>query len=331
MSSVIFDLEGPLSPMDHAYEVMRRFVPEGDLIFEVLSRYDDVVYLKERREGYEPGTTLQLIVPFLLAHGVTEEGLKEVSEQADLTPGALETVRELTCPKFIASTSYEQHALTVASRLGIPERNVYCTRLPLDEAPEPSEEERELVREIERELLELYPPDEVEDRELVDRVDELLGRLEGTSLGEFSARVKVVGGSRKAAVVEDVCESLGLEVEEVACIGDSITDVEMLRAVREGGGLAVAFNGNEYCIPEADVAVAAPSLIAILPILETFFEHGKEEALEVAFELEGREVNPGVEAEILVVEEATEEELEEFIERSERMRERVRGEAGKLG
>jgi len=331
VSAVIFDLEGPLSPMDHAYEVMKEHVPDGDRLFEVISRYDDVVYFEERREGYEPGTTLALIVPFLLAHGVTEEDLRKVSERADLTPGALETVRELTCPKFIASTSYEQHALTVASRLGIPEENVYCTRLPLDSAPELTDEERELVREIERELLDLHPPDEVDDRELVETVDELLGRLEGTKVGEFCSQIKVVGGTRKAEAVEDVCESLGLETSEVACIGDSITDVEMLRAVREGGGLAVAFNGNEYCVPEADVAVAAPSLIAVLPILETFFEHGKEEALEVAFELEGREVNPGVEAEVLVVKEATKDELEEFVERSKEMRERVRGEAGKLG
>ncbi|WP_456482117.1 HAD hydrolase family protein [Methanopyrus sp.] len=324
---VVFDLEGPLSPMDHAYEVMARCVPNGREIFEVLSFYDDVVYFEERREGYEPGTTLALIVPFLVVHGVTEDDLRRVSEDATLTPGARKTVRELDATPFVASTSYEQHATRIAGLVGIPSEHVYCTEMPLDDAPKPSEEERRLVLEMEREILrELYPPDDADKEELIETVDDFLERLSGTELGEFCSRIKVVGGSRKAKVVEEVANSEDVDVSEIACVGDSITDVDMLKFVRERGGLAVAFNGNEYCIPEADVAVAAPSLSAVLPFLETFFEEGKDEALELAEEFE-----PEGEVRVLNVNRARRHELEEFIGYSEAMRERVRGEAGKLG
>ena len=68
MNYICFDLEGPLSPQDNAYELMKLF-PNGDRIFEVISRYDDLLAL-EGKEDYEPGDTLSLIVPFL----VIEEG-----------------------------------------------------------------------------------------------------------------------------------------------------------------------------------------------------------------------------------------------------------------
>ncbi|HEX59904.1 MAG TPA: energy-converting hydrogenase A, subunit R, partial [Methanomicrobia archaeon] len=70
---VFFDLEGPLSPQDNAYEVMSS-IENGDKIFEVLSRYDDIISL-EGREGYEAGDTLALIVPFLVVHSISERDI----------------------------------------------------------------------------------------------------------------------------------------------------------------------------------------------------------------------------------------------------------------
>ena len=46
-----------------------KLFPNGDRIFEVISRYDDLLTLEER-EGYEPGDTLALIVPFLILHNI---------------------------------------------------------------------------------------------------------------------------------------------------------------------------------------------------------------------------------------------------------------------
>ena len=130
---VAFDLEGPLSPQDNAYEVIGR-VPRGHELFERLSRYDDLLTLAGR-EGYEPGDTLKLLVPFLLANGLKEAHVREVSARASLVPGAVETVaalHERGLPVVVISTSYCQHAHTVAARLGIPAARVACTRLPLD-------------------------------------------------------------------------------------------------------------------------------------------------------------------------------------------------------
>ncbi len=44
---IAFDLEGPLSPQDNAYDLMKLF-PDGDKLFEVISRYDDLLTLEAR-------------------------------------------------------------------------------------------------------------------------------------------------------------------------------------------------------------------------------------------------------------------------------------------
>ena len=70
---IFFDLEGPLSPRDNAFDLMRH-AGAGD-IFRLTSRYDDLLAL-EGRAGYEAGDTLALIVPFLIRHGVTEADIE---------------------------------------------------------------------------------------------------------------------------------------------------------------------------------------------------------------------------------------------------------------
>jgi len=39
MNLIFFDMEGPLSIQDNAYELMKLF-PDGGQVFEVISRYD---------------------------------------------------------------------------------------------------------------------------------------------------------------------------------------------------------------------------------------------------------------------------------------------------
>ena len=119
-----FDLEGPLSPQDNACELMKLF-PNGDKIFEVISRYDDLLALEER-EDYEPGDTLALIVPFLVLHDISENDITTLATKASLTGGAAELVSWLQSKSwkvFCISTSYEQYAIHITHKLGIYAHN----------------------------------------------------------------------------------------------------------------------------------------------------------------------------------------------------------------
>ena len=133
MNFICFDLEGPLSPQDNAYELMKLF-PNGDKVFEVISRYDDLLTLEER-EDYEPGDTLALIVPFLVLHNISEADIASLASKASLTGGAAKLVSWLEYSGwkvFCISTSYEQYAIHITQKLGIYAHNVACTSFPLD-------------------------------------------------------------------------------------------------------------------------------------------------------------------------------------------------------
>ena len=283
-----FDLEGPLSPQDNAYEVIGR-VEQGYELFERLSRYDDILTLAGH-EGYEPGDTLMLLVPFLLAYGITEEDVRNVSARAGLVPGAGETAQTLQrrgVPVVIISTSYCQHAHSVAARIGVPAGRVACTSLPLTEMSERvTEEDRAFVLDFQRRLLAVPPAEEKE----IDRICDVFfwSELPARPLGRLVEQVKVVGGARKTAALSYFSAEFEVGLDRVVAVGDSITDFKMLAAVDKAGGLAVVFNGNEYAIPYGTCGVAAADLRAVLPVTEAFFEGGREKAQRVVEELGGR-------------------------------------------
>src|SRR5512136_1298151 len=106
------DCEGPLSKNDNAQELSARFIPRGEAFFAVVSRYDDYLADVVKKPGYKAGDTLKLILPFLIAFGVTNEAIRSYSRShVLLLPGAAETLRFLRerMPCFIISTSYEHY------------------------------------------------------------------------------------------------------------------------------------------------------------------------------------------------------------------------------
>lgn len=288
MTKVIcFDLEGPLSPQDNAYEVMG-LLKDGHNIFEVLSRYDDILTL-EKREGYEPGDTLSLIVPFLIHHGITSDDIKKVSSEARILDGVKETMDALKKTGWdphIISTSYEQHALSIAAKIGIPRYKVYCTKLPLEKLRKETDNTGSaLVDEVEKDILkDLYPAlSSPDDQKIKARLDRFFREdLPKTSLGKAMKEVRVVGGQRKMDAVSEIAKKADRGIDEVIAVGDSITDYKMLGTVKTEGGVAVAFNGNQYSLPYANVGLASTDMRMLLVIIEGYECGQKKGALSVA-------------------------------------------------
>jgi len=322
---ISFDLEGPLSPQDNAYEVMS-LIPEGHRLFAVISRYDDLLALAER-PGYEPGDTLALILPFLAAHDLTAEDVRRVSQRAYLVEGARALLTQLQggglsggrpWEVYIISTSYAPHAHRIADELGVPRGHVACTPFPADGYQARLDEAaRELIHWMERQILRLSPGDDEAIQSLLDCF--YWEELPATRWGDPLAATQVMGGRRKAEAAQRFATSCGLTLAEVVAVGDSITDVAMLQAVEEAGGLALAFNANTYALPYATAAVASTTLQDLAPLLSAW-EQGRREAVGKACArqpnadwLAGRELTP------------------EVIERHRAARQAVRGQAAALG
>jgi energy-converting hydrogenase A subunit R len=287
MNLICFDLEGPLAPQDNAYELMKIF-PRGGKIFEVISRYDDLLTL-ESRPDYEPGDTLALIAPFLAYHRIEEDQIAAMGQKAGLTQGASELISKLKSrwwDIFCISTSYEQYAYTVTQRLGIPTENVACTSFPLAQIRQLlSQDEFALLEQTEHEIVNLKPfNDDTRIREYLDYF--YWQALPQTSSGRIISQVKPIGGRRKVEALEKFSTRMGKPLSSWAAVGDSITDFKMLRAVNKAGGLAIAFNANEYVLPYSTLGLASVSLYDLWMVLETWEKGGRRVVERVVKERE---------------------------------------------
>jgi len=258
-----------------------KLFPRGGKIFEVISRYDDLLTL-EGRPDYEPGDTLALITPFLAYHGIEEEQIAAMGQKAGLTPGATKLISELKSRGwyiFCISTSYEQYALPITQRLGIPSENVACTSFPLEQIRQLlSQGEFALLEQTEHEIVNLNPfTDDASIKEYLDYF--YWQKLPQTSSGGMIGQVKPVGGRRKVEALENFSTRMGKPLSLWTVVGDSITDFKMLQAVNKACGLAIAFNANEYVLPYSTLGLASVSLYDLWMVLEAW-EKGGRRAVE---------------------------------------------------
>ncbi len=294
----ISDCEGPISKNDNAFELASHFIPNGGDFFALLSRYDDVLADVIRRPSYKAGDTLKLILPFLKAYGATNANIREFSSKSILlVPGAVEMLRHVrkVMPSFIVSTSYEQYISALCSLNQFPYENVYCTRLDLDRFGA-SSEEIDRLKQLREEIATL-PMIEIpegskslrgfalRDQETVRRLDAIFWEeMPKMAVGSLLRDVNPIGGYEKARAVEDIVSRFRCSPGDVVYVGDSITDAPPLRLVRESGGLAVAFNGNEYAIREADVAVLSNNAMVTAILADCFWRFGREYAIRLVEE-----------------------------------------------
>jgi len=292
----ISDCEGPISKNDNAFELAAHFVPKGDRFFELVSKYDDILADIVKKPGYKAGDTLKLILPFLKAYGATNQAVTEYSsENVLLVPGAkrmLEFVKTVM-PSFIVSTSYEHYMRALCSIVEFPYGNVYCTRLDLDRY-RLDETERERLDQL-REEMSALPMLEIprnakslqdfsrHHQESIRKLNEIFWEeIDKMEISRIFREINPVGGSEKAQAVQSIATGLGKGLSDVMYVGDSITDVSAFQLVRKEGGLTVSFNGNEYAVREAEIAVLAENAVVTAAIADTHNKFGKSGVFKMA-------------------------------------------------
>jgi energy-converting hydrogenase A subunit R len=282
---VCFDLEGPLSPEDFAHHVFSRVVGDGDLLYRLLSRYDDILALELRREKYQPGDTLALILPFLVANGLTSESLAGmVSNCSRILRGSRDTLRrcrDTFQAVAVITTSYEPFAREICRRLEVPESQIYCTELPKSLAAIAPSSAFDAIASCETRLLDTFRDINIDDQSatalIVSTFDAVFSQeFPDAHVPYPTTLVRPRGGQRKVDAITHLSSATSIPPKDLAFVGDSITDVAAFQFVSEAGGLAISFNGNRYALLEADVSVAGDSLAEVLPIVEAWQEGGRD-------------------------------------------------------
>ncbi len=288
MLQLNIDCEGPITQNDNAFELCRKFIPQGDRFFAIVSRYDDFLADVEKRPGYKAGDTLKLVLPFLKAFGVTDRLMEEFSRKTLLMlPGTEIMLPEIArmLPGFIISTSYRPYLDALCQATGFPPENVFCTDVSLDRYEIDMEERRYLEKaalEIAKMEMIQWPADAKgigdvakDHRRNIERLDEIFwDEIYHMKIGRIFDEVNPIGGIEKANAVKESLGRTGLSLKDVIYAGDSITDVQALELVDSNGGVAVSFNGNSYALRSARWAMLSTSTVVVAGLCRLLLKEG---------------------------------------------------------
>ena len=271
--SFITDCEGPLTLNDNAYEIASNFIDNGDEFFKIISKFDDYLVDEVKKTNYNAGDTLKLIAPFLKTYGLTNKDIVEFSKNnISLVNGALETLKlaDFNLNSFIISTSYGQYIEALCNQIDFPFENTYHTKLDLDSYSLDIAEKKRIIG-----LKNIILDGDFNELEKI-----FFDEIPKMTIGKLIQDVKTVGGNGKRLAIEDILKKHDLDANGIMYVGDSITDSEPLRFTRENNGLSISFNGNEYALREAEIAIISDDTIATSLLIDLHSKFSKEYVLE---------------------------------------------------
>ena len=273
--SFITDCEGPLTLNDNAFELSAKIIEDGGELFKILSLYDDYLADIVKKENYKAGNTLKLILPFFAC-----ENLKN-SDMVDFSKNNIYSVRDskflLSYLKtamniYIVSTSYGQYIEAVSNYMDVPFENTFYTNVDVDSLSL-NDEEIEKINEF-KELILNNP----EDYELFD--DIFFNQITKMGIYEKIKDIEVVGGEGKKLAIDEIIARDGIDINKIWYIGDSITDVEPLEFARRNDGISISFNGNEYPLKVAEIAIVSPSAVTTAVVANIYANFDKNKVLK---------------------------------------------------
>jgi energy-converting hydrogenase A subunit R len=184
------------------------------------------------------------------------------------------------------------------------------------------------------------------DQATISRLDTIFwNEIANMHIGSIFSEVKTVGGEQKAVAIQDAVKKLGAPLENVMYVGDSITDVEAFKLVKDNGGLTVSFNGNQYAVKNAEVTVLSENSIATAIAADLFCKLGRQQTLQVLENWNREALRKSMVTPLLLdklfvlypvalpkIQIVTAKNMEMLVKESSEFRKKVRGEAiGRLG
>jgi energy-converting hydrogenase A subunit R len=286
---------GFISANNNARRMCARLIRNGGHVFDVISRYDDIMTYYLRRENDHFGSTMKMILPFLNAFGATDHWAYEFSkEDLEIFPGADRAMRYAwsLLPAYINTCSYEHHMMAVCDAIGFPISNVSCTQASFDSVSISKAEAREL-KNVAGAISEIKLPDnlfsendgallEDEDVSVIEVLDSFfLERLPEMDLAESLKPVEVMGQNEKTYVLLEVRRRTDIEFSDTVYIGGDSTDGQAMDLVRDNSGLSVSFNGDERAVRSSNIAVIGNDATAVAVLTSEFYVEG----IEAVFDL----------------------------------------------
>ena len=273
--SFITDCEGPLTLNDNAFELAANVIEEGDELFKILSLYDDYLADVVKKENYKAGNTLKLILPFFVCENLKNKDMVDFSRNNIYSVNDskfLLNYLKKAMNIYIVSTSYGQYIEAVSNYMDVPFENTFYTKVDVDSLTLNEDEIKKVSKY--KELILKNP----KDYELFDEI--FFSEITEMGIYEKIKDIEVVGGLGKKLAIDKIISRDNIDINNMLYIGDSITDVEPLQFAKENNGISISFNGNEYPLKVAEIAIVSPSAVTTALITDIYAKSDKTKVLK---------------------------------------------------
>ena len=173
---------------------------------------------------------------------------------------------------YIVSTSYGQYIEAVSNYMDLPFEDTFYTDVDID-CLKLNDEEIQTIKQF-KDLILNNP----QDYSLFD--DIFFNKISKMEIYEEIKKIEVVGGEGKKLAIDKIVKRDNIDINKIFYIGDSITDVEPLEFAKANNGISVSFNGNEYPLKVAEIAIVSHSAITTAVIADIYVQYDKNKVLE---------------------------------------------------
>lgn len=128
-----------------------------------------------------------------------------------------------------------------------------------------------------RDKYELDVPLELSSAEtrMISALDDIfLNRLSGTAAADMISNTVSVGANEKAYALLDIRKSTQVDLDGTIYVGGDIIDYQVMDLVKDGNGLSLSFNGSEFAVHGANVAVLSKDCTVVAVLAAEFYSTG---------------------------------------------------------
>ena len=285
---VVCTCRGFLTKNDDMRQLCGRFIEKGEVLYDVLNRYDRLTAYVLNREDATAGSHYKWCIPFLKAYGATDHLLHRYSaEDLVMMPHASRTMNYISgiLPTHITTTILEHGMMEVSEKLNAPLCEVSESKLCIDQTMMGRSEARnlkDLCKEITKlkvpkNFYELNVPTELleEDITIIKTLDAIIGGgiPESGALGLMES-ADIMTSHKKAYRLLDIRRLSMIDLDCTMYVGSSATDFQPMDLVREAGGLSISFNGEEFAVRGSNVAIISDDTTVVSIFASVFNDKG---------------------------------------------------------
>lgn len=277
-------------------DVCARFIRNGAHFYDVVARYDALTAYVLGREEATAGNTVKWVIPFLKANGATDYAIRQCyAETIQMMPGAVDALgfTSRLFPAFISSSIYEHGWMHIDESINAPLFDVFCSKMDLDHTDFGRADSRR-IREmgsrisalrVPKTVYELNVPMEVDEADvrIIRTMDEILQeQIPDTPAMALMESLNVITSHRKAYHLLDIRKTTNIDLDCTMYIGGEDTDYQCLDLVRDAGGVAMSFNGTDFAVRGANIAVLSKDATVGAVFASLFNDRGIEAILDLA-------------------------------------------------